>query len=171
MWAGRPDDPPPGWLPCSGMEVSRSDFADLFAVIGTRFGDGDGSTTFNLPDFRNRSPMGADGIATSGAPTTSVSGEPLTHGGAAQHVLTVHEMPTHTHPIQHVHGIEGVIYGSSGSSYIQLAGPDFEGLEPYMIESQSPNESGPAGDGAPHNNLHPYFAITYIIYARNTPLP
>ena len=43
---------PDGWLVCDGDEISRINYSDLFAVIGTRFGDGDGSSTFNLPDLR-----------------------------------------------------------------------------------------------------------------------
>ena len=50
-----------GFLLCDGSAVSRETYADLFAVIGTTFGDGDGSTTFNLPDFRGRFIQGANG--------------------------------------------------------------------------------------------------------------
>jgi microcystin-dependent protein len=51
---------PNGWLLCNGAAVSRTTYADLFAVIGTTFGTGDGSTTFNIPDFRGRVPAGVD---------------------------------------------------------------------------------------------------------------
>ena len=50
---------PTGWLLCDGSAVSRTSYAALFAVIGTSFGIGDGSTTFNLPNFTNRFPYGA----------------------------------------------------------------------------------------------------------------
>lgn len=49
---------PSGWLFCDGAAVSRTTYAALFAAIGTTFGAGDGLTTFNLPDFRGRSPLG-----------------------------------------------------------------------------------------------------------------
>src|SRR5690606_25683019 len=49
-----PDD----WLLCDGSAVSRSEYPRLFAVIGTAFGAGDGSTTFNLPDLQQRFPLG-----------------------------------------------------------------------------------------------------------------
>ena len=55
---------PTGWLLCNGDAVSRSTYADLFAVIGTTFGVGDGSTTFNVPDFRGRVPAGDGGTFT-----------------------------------------------------------------------------------------------------------
>ncbi len=58
---------PGGWLLCQGQAVSRTTYAALFAVIGTIFGAGDGSTTFNLPDGRGRSPQGADGTDAVGA--------------------------------------------------------------------------------------------------------
>jgi len=51
---------PTGWLLCFGQAVSRSTFADLFAVIGTTYGAGDGATTFNVPDLRGRVVAGKD---------------------------------------------------------------------------------------------------------------
>lgn len=46
--------PPEGWLPCNGQKVSRTTYANLFAVIGTKYGAGDGSTTFTLPNLHHR---------------------------------------------------------------------------------------------------------------------
>ena len=57
-FAGNPNDAPAGYLPCGGGEASRTDYAKLFAVIGITYGAGDGKTTFNLPDLRNRFIMG-----------------------------------------------------------------------------------------------------------------
>lgn len=57
MFAGA--TPPSGWLVCDGSAVSRTTYATLFAAIGTTWGTGDGSTTFNLPDLRGRAPIGA----------------------------------------------------------------------------------------------------------------
>lgn len=57
------DTVPPGWLECDGSAVSRSQYADLFAAIGTTYGAGDGSTTFNLPDYRGYFLRGQDGGA------------------------------------------------------------------------------------------------------------
>ena len=53
------DTVPSGWLLCNGAAVSRTTYAGLFAKIGTRYGAGDGSSTFNLPDMRDRYPIGA----------------------------------------------------------------------------------------------------------------
>jgi len=54
---------PTGWLLCQGQAVSRTTYAALFAAIGTNFGTGDGSTTFNLPDMREVAPVGAGTFA------------------------------------------------------------------------------------------------------------
>lgn len=51
---------PFGWLLCQGQAVSRATYAELFGVIGTSFGAGDGSTTFNVPDLRETVPVGSD---------------------------------------------------------------------------------------------------------------
>src|SRR5690606_40101311 len=93
-------DAPTGWLFCHGQEVSRTTYARLFAVIGTTYGAGDGSTTFNLPDLRQRFPLGK---AASG--TGSTLGET---GGQINHThrgfLHVHAM-THNHSMSHTHQV------------------------------------------------------------------
>lgn len=54
------ETPPTGWLECDGSLISRTTYASLFAVIGTRYGVGDGSTTFAIPDFRGEFLRGWD---------------------------------------------------------------------------------------------------------------
>ena len=56
---------PSGWLICDGSAVSRTTYADLFGVIGTTYGSGDGSTTFNIPNLKGRVPVGLDSSDTS----------------------------------------------------------------------------------------------------------
>lgn len=94
------------WLLCDGDAVSRTTYAALFTAIGTTFGNGDGSTTFNLPDLRGRVPMGLDNMGGSSANrVTDASADSL--GGAVgseDHTLTASEMPSHTHSINHDHG-------------------------------------------------------------------
>ena len=58
---------PTGYLLCNGAAVSRTDYANLFAAIGTLYGAGDGSTTFNLPDARDRVLQGASGRHSAGS--------------------------------------------------------------------------------------------------------
>lgn len=64
--------PPSGWLICDGSAVARTTYADLFGVIGTLYGSGDGSSTFNLPDLRGRVPVGY--AASGGHPDVSTIG-------------------------------------------------------------------------------------------------
>lgn len=81
---------PAGYMVCDGSAVSRSTYADLFAVIGTTYGAGDGSTTFNLPDLRSRIPVGrnaSDGDFDSAGKT----------GGAKTHTITTAQLPNHNH--------------------------------------------------------------------------
>ncbi|MED5549874.1 MAG: phage tail protein [Pseudomonadota bacterium] len=68
---------PAGWLLCYGQAISRTDYAALFSSIGTTYGVGDGSTTFNLPDMRGRAVFGKDdmgGAAAGRLNNTSISG-------------------------------------------------------------------------------------------------
>ena len=71
---------PSGWLLCDGSAVSRTTFADLFTTIGTRWGIGDGTTTFNLPDLRGRFLHGGSGpdarsVGSSASTGTAADGE------------------------------------------------------------------------------------------------
>jgi len=59
--------PPPLWMPCAGQAISRTAYAGLFNVISTAYGSGDGSTTFNLPDMRGRTPFAPDAFYGSSA--------------------------------------------------------------------------------------------------------
>jgi microcystin-dependent protein len=88
---------PSGWLAANGTAVSRTTYATLFAAVGTTYGTGDGSTTFNLPDLRGYFVRGAgtntDGLTagTFGAKQTGSVG-PHTHSGT-----TGNDSPDHTH--------------------------------------------------------------------------
>jgi microcystin-dependent protein len=86
---------PTGWLSCDGANVSRTTYAALFAIIGTTYGAGDGSTTFNLPNMKGRVPVGYD--------STQAEFDGLGEtGGEKTHLLIVSEMPSHTH-LQNAH--------------------------------------------------------------------
>lgn len=80
---------PEGWLLCDGQAISRTDYADLFDVIGTAFGSGDGSTTFNVPDMRESVPKGAG--------LTGKSNNHMDADGLAVGEFLDDRMQTHTH--------------------------------------------------------------------------
>ena len=88
--------PSANWLFCQGQAVSRSTYAGLFGVVGTTYGVGDGSTTFNLPNLQGRIPVGRD----TGQVEFDTLGEV---GGAKTHTLVTGEIPAHVHDIQHGH--------------------------------------------------------------------
>ncbi len=88
---------PSGWLLCYGQAVSRATYAVLFAVIGTTYGVGDGSTTFNLPDLRGRTVAGVDNMGGSDAARLDWANTLGTAGGTQTHTLSSGEMPSHTH--------------------------------------------------------------------------
>jgi microcystin-dependent protein len=97
--------PPSGYLVCDGAAVSRSTYSTLFGVIGTAWGAGDGSTTFNLPDLRGKVPVGYDASQTEFNAVGKM-------GGAKTVTLAAAEMPVHSHTVNsHSHG--GGIHGHS----------------------------------------------------------
>ena len=99
---------PAGWLICDGAAVSRATYSALFAIVGTTYGAGDGSTTFNVPNLKGRVPVGLDSAQTE----FDALGET---GGAKTHTLTSAEMPSHTHvQNSHNHTQDAHGHGSTG---------------------------------------------------------
>lgn len=101
LWGS--DTAPTGTLFCNGQAVSRTTYADLFTAIGTTYGTGDNSTTFNVPDFRGRAPFGSDDMGTSAASRVTTAGSGVdgatlgASGGAETVTLTSSTIPSHTH--------------------------------------------------------------------------
>lgn len=135
---------PFGWLICDGSAVSRSTYAALFALFGTTYGAGDGSTTFNLPDLRGRVPAGRHASQTE----FDTLGE---SGGEITHTLTLGEIPSH----QHAYSVGGVTFQSNtsvGGAGIRVN--DF--FNSAVLTTAS-------GGGAAHNNLQPYLTVNWIV--------
>ncbi len=139
---------PSGWLLCDGAAVSRTQYAALFAVIGTTYGAGDGSTTFNLPDLRGRVPVGLDNMGGASANRVTAAQADSLGGamGEETHVLTIAEMPSHSHSVARTAQAGGTTFAS------------------YLYTGSGVN-SGLAGGDQPHNNMQPSLFINWIIKA------
>ena len=156
MWPT--SSPPTGWLLCNGQAVSRTTYAGLFAVIGTIFGVGNGSSTFNLPDYRDRMPVGAG---------TSFSAN--TVGGSKDAVAVAHTHTTTVTDPGHDHGLKNA------------GNPDLFSSAQYAAYNANPNGNAPAynwkattgisvavnssGVSGTDANMPPYLGIYFIIKA------
>lgn len=139
-----------GFLLCDGSAVSRATYSNLFAKIGTRWGVGDGVSTFGLPNLNSthRTLIGADG-------TTIAVGAT---GGEETHVLTVAELAAHTH---------GVL--ANGSGYIVNGGSpglpqNYQGATAGSGSNySSASTTGSTGSGTAHNNMQPYAGVLWQV--------
>jgi len=137
---------PTGYLLCDGTAVSRSTYSTLFTLFGTTFGTGDGSTTFNLPNYTNRMPYG-----------TTIGST----GGSADAVVV-----SHTHTITdpgHVHGGIYTRVGSQsqyGSNIYSLMDGNTSNTNSAFTGITGTNSAGVSGTNA---NLPPYLGINFII--------
>lgn len=170
---------PTGFLLCDGSAVSRTTYSALFAVIGTTFGTGDGSTTFNLPNFKGRAPYGvgqgntADG---GGAGTTRTLGGNI---GKETHTLTTTEMPTHTHTgstssdgsHSHTERLQDSVDTAGGGATVSLAmNRNADDTPDYNVGTTSADgthnhsfTTGSAGTGGSHPTVSPGLVVNFII--------
>jgi len=162
---------PTGWLLCQGQTISRVTYALLFSVMGTLYGQGDGSTTFLLPDLRGRVPVGQTASGTFSSLNNA--------GGAETHTLTTDQMPSHTH-IQdshnhtqnsHLHNQSGQTianftgYGQNSAingNAVTPSGLTFTGSAIATNQATIATNQN-AGSGQAHNNLQPYIVLNYMI--------
>lgn len=162
--------PPQGYLLEDGSAVSRTTYAGLFSVIGTTFGAGDGSTTFNLPDSR-----GDVTVAKSGDTEFDTLGET---GGEKYHTLTLTELPAHDH------GITGhtISWGAGNTVYFRQQGGNNNRItavggatrcgsnqpcgSTWMYACQGCTnweDTANTGGGGAHNNIQPYIVVNRAI--------
>ena len=148
--------PPANWLLADGSAVSRSVYSSLFAVIGTQYGTGDGSSTFNLPDLRGRVPVGKN------AATFGTLGAT---GGAENVTLTAAQsgIPAHSHPLT----ANSVASQGGGGFYWGMGADDYSrGLSVLGQPGGITVLNNTAQDAsAPHSVLQPYQVVNYIIKA------
>ena len=165
---------PSGWLLCDGTAVNRTTYAALFAVIGTTFGAGDTTTTFNLPNYTNRMPYGTTVGATGGSADAVV----VTHTHTATSVVST---GTHQHFISNTDtngGTTGPTLSSSNSLVYKMGGGGISesyalggsGTTPTVGLSSSAatgdtvtTTNANAGVSGTNANLPPYLGINFII--------
>lgn len=136
---------PRGWLPCDGAAISRTTYAGLFALLGTYYGVGDGSTTFNIPNMSGRFALGAG----AGAGLTARSlGDKV--GGEETHIMQINEMPNHSH-----FGRVSINVSATDGTLAHM-GDLTGGVQDTQVTTK-------VGGDAPHNNMPPFLAVNYII--------
>ena len=138
---------PDEWLVCDGTSYRKADYPALAAVLGATGTGGE----FMVPDLRGRFLMGAS------------EAHPLaSSGGEEAHVLTVEEMPSHSHPL-----VGSGTWGAGAGIWSSNVGggTGWTTLSSYQSGALGRLEAAPAGGGRAHNNLPPYYTVGYIIKA------
>lgn len=161
---------PAGWLLCNGQAVSRTTYSSLYSAIGTRFGSGDGVSSFGVPDLRGRVIAGYDPSQSrlsgkSGGVSSQYIGN---SGGQEEHKLLVSQIPSHNHGGKtgwggvHVHTTNGPASneGVSGVHPMTRYGTALAGTSEHAGHDHTVSSQG--GDQA-HNNVQPTLILNYII--------
>ncbi|XAI96525.1 putative tail collar domain-containing protein [Microcystis phage Mae-JY35] len=163
---------PDGWLLCYGQAISRTTYADLFAAVGTFYGAGDGSTTFNLPDFRGRVGAGQDDMGGSNSARLSGYYGSVAQAlggtlGASNHVLTAAQMPAHRHQGNtdsagtHSHTASFPASGSVSSGGAPILGPQ-TGTFSFSTDSAGAHTHSFSTDFRGSDQAHPNAQPTII---------
>jgi len=155
---------PTGFLECNGAAVSRSTFATLFAAIGTTYGAGDGSSTFNVPDLQNKVALSKSNnkalASTGGADTVASTGN--IGGTTANASLSEAQLASHSHNIGVRHNHSNVPrilanFGNDGRYFGQSPTGD-TGSGSAHQHNMSANFTGDAT-----SVVQPYLTVIYII--------
>lgn len=143
---------PTGYLLCDGAAISRVDYAALFALIGTTYGAGDGSTTFNLPNLKGRIPVGLDAAQgefdalaeTGGAKTHALSvAELATHGHTASSAAVSHAHTASSAAVSHAHTASSAAVShshtgsSAATSHAHSGSSDFTGSHNHSYDKDT----------------------------------
>jgi len=171
---------PGGYLWATGQAVSRTTYSALYGALGTTFGSGNGSTTFNVPDLRGRAPVGADNFGGAGsanrlhAQTFSSDGVVNQNtvggtGGQDSHVLSTGELASHTHsPTDPGHSHTGspnfLNEAGGGPSGFTVGSPSIAINSQHTTSSSTTGISlANTGSNIAHNTMSPYQACFFII--------
>ena len=155
---------PTGFLECDGAAVSRSTYSALFAIIGTAYGAGDGSSTFNVPNLQDNAAVGKSNnkalASTGGANTVAASGNIA--GSTANATLSTPQLSSHSH--------------ARGLGYNNFNNRQQSNFTSPMAPGSNPTNTGNAGSGGGHSRnmsanfsgdatsvVQPYLTAIYII--------
>ena len=158
--------PPTGWLLCNGQAVSRATYAALFTIIGTVFGSGDGANTFNVPDYRDRMPVGAGATFSANAAGGSKDAIVVahTHTGNTTTASLTGTLRNVEEPFGSATGIVSLsdqgqaYYGGTGSTAYRRQA-NFDASHSHSINISA------AGSSGTDANMPPYLGIYFIIKA------
>ena len=155
---------PTGFLECNGANVSRSTYSALFAVVGTTYGAGDGSSTFGLPDLQNNVCVGKSNnkalASTGGADTVTSTGN--LSGSTANATLSSSQLAPHTHNIGTRQPGAGEYQAGIGRGFHVGAMEAVTDSDPPSGQAHSHNLSANfVGDAT--SVLQPYLTTLYII--------
>ena len=159
MFAG--STAPTGWLICDGSAISRTTYATLYAIIGTTYGAGDGSTTFNLPDMQNRFPIGVSATYGLNAKGGSKDAVVVTH----THSITSSGAHTHNFKTQDDYATSGTkkgIYSTSDGTWTGTSVMESSGAHTHTAPAPSNAVAGT------DKNLPPYIGVNFIIATGKT---
>lgn len=165
MFAGASAKVPTGWKICDGSALSRTTYSGLYNVIGTTWGSGNGSTTFNIPDLRGRAPVGAgQGTGLTDRTLGDTVGAETVKLTAAQSGL-----PAHTHTL--AGKVAYTTDGFAGDQYDSLTGTGEKAVRTETASDGVRNMSatgavsgGASAASSAHNNMQPSAVVNYIIF-------
>lgn len=149
---------PAGWYNCDGRTLTIEVHPDLFAAIQFAYSNGNFSgqdLSFNIPDMRGRVGVGVG----QGASLTNrnLAGT----GGEENHVLTVDEMPSHSHTSNATGGNSGGLIRTTGNNTAVTV--DGSSVEPDLYAATVALTINNTGSNAAHNNMQPYLVLRYLI--------
>jgi microcystin-dependent protein len=155
---------PSGWLFCDGSAVSRTTYAALFTAIGTSYGSGNGSTTFNVPDSRGRVTVGRDNMGGSSASrmtstTMSPNGTTLgATGGTETHALTPAQLAAHTHTFSATTSApSATVLLNAGGNSVASAG------HTHTVSGTTTAQAASGSNGTAHLNVQPSIIVNKMI--------
>tara|TARA_B100001063_G_C16765684_1_gene558486 strand:- start:1577 stop:2158 length:582 start_codon:yes stop_codon:yes gene_type:complete len=156
---------PSGFLECDGTAVSRSTYSALFAIVGTTYGAGDGSSTFNVPNLADNLPVGKSNNkavgSTGGAETVASTGN--ISGSTANATISTPQLASHSH---------GGASAFNSPATVHLYSNPYN----YGAQGDAPANTGNTGGGGSHSHnmsanfsgdatsvVQPYLTVIYII--------